>query len=348
MFIDQARIFVRAGDGGNGVCSFRREKFVPRGGPDGGDGGNGGDVVLVATRQLTTLEDHRYQQHYEATPGGAGQGSNRHGRNGTPVKIRVPIGTQIWDDQTDEVLADLTAEGESFVAAKGGRGGRGNARFATSTNRAPRQFENGTPGEQRVLRLELKLLADVGLVGLPNAGKSTLIAVLSGAHPKIANYPFTTLRPHLGVVTWGEHRSFVMADIPGLIEGAHAGKGLGHQFLRHIERTSFLLHLVDVSEMATVDPVDAFEVLRQELGSYDPSLPTKPFAVVGTKIDTEGAGAHRHQLEAYCRDRALRFFAISAATREGLDELVPAIGQTVDAARQPCESKFSPVPNASS
>ncbi|MGH7259001.1 MAG: Obg family GTPase CgtA, partial [Nitrospiraceae bacterium] len=231
-FVDQVRIFVKAGNGGDGICSFRREKYVPRGGPDGGDGGNGGHVLFVASHRLTTLLDLRFQKHYEANSGGYGEGSNRHGANGTDVVVPVPVGTMMFDDTTQEVLADLKSEGEQWVAAKGGRGGRGNSHFATSTNRVPTHFETGTAGEERWLRLELKLLADVGLVGFPNAGKSTLIAAISSARPRIANYPFTTLTPNLGVVRWTEEHSFVVADIPGLIEGAHEGKGLGGQFLR--------------------------------------------------------------------------------------------------------------------
>jgi len=336
MFVDQVRIFVKAGQGGDGVSSFRREKYVPHGGPDGGDGGNGGSVVMVASRRLTTLLDLRYQQQYQAKAGGSGQGSNKHGRTAPDIIIQVPIGTVIVDDETGDLLADLTREEQSCIVAHGGRGGRGNARFATSTNRVPTRFEPGTPGEERWLRLELKLLADVGLVGFPNAGKSTLIAAVSSAHPKIADYPFTTLTPNLGVVPWGNDRSFVVADIPGLIEGAHEGKGLGLQFLRHIERTSFLLHLVDISEWASEDPITSFEVLRKELASYDASLKAKPFAVVGTKLDIKGDERRLEQLRAYCKKRRLRFFAISSATREGLETLVSFVGKQVDSMRVPC------------
>ncbi|MBI4401355.1 MAG: GTPase ObgE [Nitrospirae bacterium] len=336
LFIDEVRIFVKAGRGGDGVCSFRREKYVPHGGPDGGDGGDGGNVVVVASRRLTTLLDLRYQQQYLAKGGGPGEGSNRHGRTAPDVTIHVPVGTVIIDEATDEIMADLTADGQSHVVARGGRGGRGNTRFATSTNRVPTQFEPGTPGEERWLRLELKLLADVGLVGFPNAGKSTLIAAISSAHPKIADYPFTTLTPNLGVVSWGEDRSFVVADIPGLIEGAHEGKGLGFQFLRHIERTSFLLHLVDISEWAPEDPVASFETLRKELGAYDPSLNSRPFAVVGTKLDIKGNGQRLDRLRAYCKRHRHRFFPISSVTREGLDTLVHFVGQQVASLRVPC------------
>ncbi|MEW6542656.1 MAG: GTPase ObgE [Nitrospirota bacterium] len=336
LFVDEVRIFVKAGKGGDGVCSFRREKYVPHGGPDGGDGGRGGNVTVAASRRLTTLLDLRYQQQYEAKAGGAGEGSNRHGRNGTDVIVRVPVGTVIADDETGEILADLTADGQDCLVARGGRGGRGNSHFATPTNRVPTHFEHGQPGEARWLRLELKLLADVGLVGFPNAGKSTLIAALSSARPKIADYPFTTLTPNLGVVSWGEDRSFVVADIPGLIEGAHEGKGLGLQFLRHVERTSFLLFLIDISEWAAEDPVRSLETLRNELASYDESLPAKPFAVVGTKLDIKGDEARLNRLRTYCKRHRLRFFPISAVTRQGLEELTTYVGQQVGSLRTPC------------
>ena len=339
MFVDQVRIYVQAGRGGDGVCSFRREKYVPHGGPDGGDGGDGGDIVMVASRRLTTLLDLRYQQQYQANAGGAGEGSNRHGRTAPDVTVHVPVGTVVMDDETGEVLTDLTADGQSHVVARGGRGGRGNARFATSTNRVPTQCEPGTAGEARWLRLELKLLADVGLVGFPNAGKSTLIAAISAARPKIADYPFTTLTPNLGVVAWQEDRSFVVADIPGLIEGAHEGKGLGFQFLRHIERTSFLLHLVDISEWAPGDPVQSLDVMRKELAAYDPTLQDKPFAVVGTKLDVAGHTDRLERLESYCRRRRIRFFAVSAVTRQGLEALVQFAGKKVDALRAACATK---------
>jgi GTP-binding protein len=339
MFVDQVRIHVKAGRGGDGVVSFRREKYVPRGGPDGGDGGHGGNVLVVASQRLTTLLDLRYQQQYQAESGSPGEGSNRHGRTGADITIAVPVGTVIADDETGEVVVDLTQDGQSCIAAHGGRGGRGNTHFATSTNRVPTQAEAGTPGDDRWLRLELKLLADVGLVGFPNAGKSTLIAAVSSARPKVADYPFTTLVPNLGVVSWTEDRSFVVADIPGLIEGAHEGKGLGFQFLRHVERTSFLLHLVDISEWAPDEPVTSFEVMRRELAAYNPALEGKPFAVVATKTDIKGTGARLEQLQAYCQERGLRFFAISAATREGLDTVVTFIGKQVDALKAACATR---------
>ena len=321
MFIDHAKIFVRSGNGGNGGCSFRREKFVPHGGPDGGDGGNGGSVVATASTRVTTLLDLKYQRHYEAESGAPGQKANRHGRTGADVTITVPVGTVIRHAETNELLADLVTPEQRVIVAKGGKGGKGNARFATSTNRAPRTFEEGTPGEELHLDLELKLLADVGLVGFPNAGKSTLISTLSAARPEIADYPFTTLQPHLGVVPMGEYDSFVMADIPGLIQGAHRGKGLGHQFLKHIQRTRFLLYLIDVSDWTTDDPVNTLRVLREELSAFDRTLGQRAFAVVGTKIDTQGNGQRRRDIEGYCRDQQMTFFPISSATREGLDTL---------------------------
>ncbi|WP_447977603.1 GTPase ObgE [Candidatus Nitrospira bockiana] len=338
MFVDQVRIFVKAGAGGDGACSFRREKYVPRGGPDGGDGGHGGNIIVAASRQLTTLLDLRYQQHYTAKSGGRGEGSNRHGKTAPDVVIKVPVGTIVYDDETGQQLTDLTQDGQSHVVALGGRGGRGNSHFATSTNRVPTHFEHGTPGEERWLRLELKLLADVGLVGFPNAGKSTFVAAVSAARPKIADYPFTTLTPNLGVVSWDDDRSFVIADIPGLIEGAHEGKGLGFQFLRHIERTLFLLHLIDISEWAGEDPIMSFEVMRKELEAYNAALVRKPFAVVGTKVDIKGDGTRLAALRAYCRGRQIRFFPVSAVTREGLTGLIQFVGKQIDTMRMRCET----------
>ena len=339
MFVDEVRITVTAGRGGDGICSFRRELFVPRGGPDGGDGGKGGHVVFIASHRLTTLLDLRYQKHYEAKAGDAGGASNCSGRSGEDVTVALPVGTIVYDDQTGEVLADLVTEGQTVIIAKGGRGGRGNANFATPTNRVPTKCTLGTEGEVRNLRLELKLLADVGLVGFPNAGKSTLIAAISSARPKIGDYPFTTLIPNLGVVRWGSDRSFVVADIPGLIEGAHEGKGLGFQFLRHIERTAFLLHLIDVSEWAPEEPVVSFEIMRQELAAYDEALNSRPFAIVATKIDISGSSDRFAQLQSYCRRRKYTCLPISAATREGLDTLVAFVGKQVDSLRKtPCET----------
>src|SRR5713226_3530867 len=285
MFIDRIKIRVQGGNGGNGVTAFRREKFVPRGGPSGGDGGRGGDVFVVADSSLNTLLHLRYNPQHIADRGRHGEGSNRSGHDGDDHIIRVPVGTQIFDANSGELLFDLAQDGARWLAAHGGRGGFGNSHFATSTNRAPRYHQTGTAGEERDLQLELKLLADVGLVGFPNAGKSTLISTVSAARPKIADYPFTTLTPNLAIVRWGEKGSFAVADIPGIIEGAHEGRGLGFQFLRHIERTSFFLHMIDVSEWAPEEPVKSFEIMRQELAAYDEPITTRPFAVVATKID---------------------------------------------------------------
>ena len=340
MFVDEALITVRAGKGGDGICSFRREMFVPRGGPDGGDGGHGGSVVFAASTRLTTLLDLRYQKHYEAEDGRAGGASNCTGRTGKDTVVTLPVGTIVYDDQTGEVLADLVADGDTEIIARGGRGGRGNSNFATSTNRVPTKCTLGTAGEERSLRLELKLLADVGLVGFPNAGKSTLISVISSATPKIADYPFTTLTPHLGVVRWGSDRSFVVADIPGIIEGAHDGKGLGFQFLRHIERTAFLLHLIDVSEWAPDEPVISFEIMRQELAAYDEALSDRPFAVLATKIDISGACDRLTQLQTYCKRHQYTCLPVSSATREGLDDVITFVGSQVDRLRKtPCETR---------
>ena len=338
MFVDEVRIRITAGRGGDGSCSFRREKFVPRGGPDGGDGGDGGNVVFEASSRMTTLLDLRYQKHYEAEVGRQGGAANCSGRCGEDVVVLLPVGTVIFNDETNEVMADLVAPGQRFVAAHGGHGGRGNNHFATPTNRTPTEFELGTEGEVRSLRLELKLLADVGLVGFPNAGKSTLISVISAARPKIADYPFTTLVPNLGIVRWGEKGSFAVADIPGIIEGAHEGKGLGLRFLRHIERTSFLLYLIDVSEWAPEEPVNTFKVMRQELAAYDEPITARPFAIVATKIDAAGDGARLRELQKYCKRHRYPCLQISAATREGLTELVNYVGQQVTQLRAtPCE-----------
>ena len=287
---------------------------------------------------MTTLLDLRYQKHYEAEVGRQGGAANCSGRTGEDVVVVLPVGTVIYDDQTGDVLADLVTAGQRFVAAHGGHGGRGNNHFATPTNRTPTEFELGTEGEAKSLRLELKLLADVGLVGFPNAGKSTLISVISAARPKIADYPFTTLVPNLGIVRWAEKGSFAVADIPGIIEGAHEGKGLGLRFLRHIERTSFLLYMVDVSEWAPEEPVKSFEVMRQELAAYDEPITARPFAVVATKIDAAGDGARLRELQKYCKRHRYLCLAISAATREGLAELVNYVGQQVAQLRAtPCE-----------
>jgi len=325
MFIDEVRIYVKAGDGGNGCLAFRREKYVPRGGPSGGDGGRGGDVWLVANEHVNTLLHLRYNPEHKGERGRHGEGSNRTGHEGHSVDVQVPVGTVVWDDATGERLFDFTAPGQRFLAAKGGRGGKGNARFATSTHQAPTEHEPGKPGEERRLRLELKLLADVGLVGFPNAGKSTLISRISAARPKIADYPFTTLEPQLGVVKLDDFTSFVVADIPGLIEGAHLGAGLGIQFLRHIERTRLLAHLVDVSEASGRDPTQDFETVMQELASFSEDLAAKPMIVVATKMDAAQDPARVESLRSLAQDRGLPFFAISSVTGQGLDELKRAM-----------------------
>jgi GTP-binding protein len=334
MFIDRAKIHVQGGDGGNGVTAFRREKFVPRGGPSGGDGGRGGDVVLVADASLNTLLHLRYNPRHVADRGLHGEGSNRSGREGADSTVRVPVGTQIFDAETGDLLHDLNRDGDRWLAARGGRGGFGNAHFTSSTNRAPRYHQSGSKGEERELQLELKLLADVGLVGFPNAGKSTFISTVSAAKPKIADYPFTTLEPHLGVVDLGDFRTFVIADIPGLIEGAHAGAGLGDRFLRHIERTKLLLHLVDVSSLSASVPgretVADYTTVNRELESYNPDLATRPQFVVATKIDALDEPERLETLKAQAAADDKPFFAISSATGEGVRELVNAVAAKLD------------------
>lgn len=329
-FIDYVEIHVKAGDGGRGCISFRREKYVPKGGPDGGDGGRGGHIIFKATKELNTLLDLRYQREYKAERGDHGKGSNKHGRDGEDRTVLVPVGTTIKDIEADVIIADLDYDGAELIAAKGGRGGLGNSHFATPTRQAPKFAQPGESGEEKQLAIELKLLADVGLVGLPNAGKSTLISVISAAKPKIADYPFTTLVPNLGVVKPEGFRSFVVADIPGLIEGAHMGAGLGFQFLRHVERTSILLHLVDVSDILTTDPVDDFEKINRELVLYNPELLNKPMAVAGTKLDIAHDKTRLNRFEEYCRDKSLDFFPISSVTGEGIQKLVRYLSRKVD------------------
>ncbi|HEX3891359.1 MAG TPA: GTPase ObgE [Terracidiphilus sp.] len=330
MFIDEAKIRVKAGDGGNGCMAFRREKFVPRGGPSGGDGGRGGDVVMEASQRHNTLIHFRYNPEHKAQRGEHGMGSNCTGLDGNSTVLQVPVGTALYDQLTGELVHDFQIPDERLIVAKGGRGGRGNQHFATSTHQAPREHELGRAGEERQYRLELKLLADVGLVGYPNAGKSTLIARISAAKPKIADYPFTTLEPNLGVVSVGEdpHRqSFVVADVPGLIEGAHLGQGLGTQFLRHIERTSLLVHLVDVSDASgRPDPVEDFKVINNELASFGSGLAEKPMMVAATKIDAANPDKLK-KLAAHAKRRKLEFHAISAVTGAGIDELKWAIAK---------------------
>jgi GTP-binding protein len=330
MFIDRAKIHVQGGDGGNGVTAFRREKFVPRGGPSGGDGGRGGDVILVADASLNTLLHLRYNPRHVAARGLHGEGSNRSGHTGEDSMVHVPVGTQIFDAETGELLKDLNHDGDRWLAARGGRGGFGNAHFTSSTNRAPRYHQSGSKGEERELQLELKLLADVGLVGFPNAGKSTFISTVSAARPRIADYPFTTLEPHLGVVDLGDFRTFVIADIPGLIEGAHAGAGLGDRFLRHIERTKLLLHLVDVSSVSGREPVADYETVNRELASYNPELALRPQFVVATKIDALDEPERLESLKVRAQEDQKPFFAISSATGAGVRELVNAISAKLD------------------
>jgi GTP-binding protein len=322
MFVDEVEIFVQGGDGGAGCVSFRREKFVPRGGPDGGDGGDGGSVVLLAHASITTLLDFRYQRHYQAERGQHGQGAHKQGASGADTVLRVPVGTAVWDRDEAAPLGDLAAPGAQLLVARGARGGRGNARFATSTNRAPRRADLGRHGQGRWIRLELRLLADVGVVGFPNAGKSTLVARVSAAKPKIGDYPFTTLVPTLGIVRVDEARSFVIADLPGLIPGAAEGKGLGHRFLRHTERTRLLIHLVDLDPATGRDPLDDYRVIQAELASYSLDLARRPQVVAGNKADLPGARERGRALEALCAGAGLPFHAISAATGLGLRELM--------------------------
>jgi GTPase len=328
MFIDEVRAYVKAGDGGNGCLAFRREKFVPRGGPSGGDGGRGGDVVFVASPHHNTLLHFRFNPEHKAERGRHGEGSNRTGRDGHSIEVPVPVGTLVFDASTGELLHDFTQPGETFVVAKGGRGGRGNQHCATAVHQAPTEHETGRPGEEKHLRLELKLLADVGLVGFPNAGKSTLISRISAAKPKIADYPFTTLEPNLGVVQFGD-RSFVVADIPGLIEGAHEGHGLGIQFLRHVERTRLLVHLVDASEFSGRDPAHDFDVIMSELGSFSDDLIHKPMLVVASKIDVAQDPGRVAAIEAKAAEANLPFLKISSVTGEGIEQLKARMAEAV-------------------
>ena len=345
MFIDEAKIRVKAGDGGNGCVAFRREKFVPRGGPSGGDGGNGGDVIMESSERHNTLVHFRFNPEYKAQRGRHGEGSNKTGREGADVLLKVPVGTILYDDDTGEKVHDFSHPDERIIVAKGGRGGRGNARFATPVHRAPREHEDGRPGEERNFRLELKLLADVGLVGYPNVGKSTLISRISAARPKIADYPFTTLQPNLGVVVVGkepEEKSFVVADIPGLIEGAHTGSGLGMQFLRHIERTRLLVHLVDVSDgSGRPDPVKDFEVIMGELESFGAKLEEKPMLVAASKIDVANKDKLA-KLKRFCKKQGLEFFPVSAVTGKGIEELKYAMAEKVEEVRRQASTEVLP------
>ena len=332
-FVDYAKIHVKAGDGGRGCVSFRREKYIPRGGPDGGDGGRGGHVVIEATNKLNTLLDQKYKREYKADRGQHGMGKKMHGKNGEDLIIPVPVGTVIREADQNEIIADLDADGSYYIAAKGGRGGLGNAHFATPVRKAPRFAQPGEEGEERWLILELKLLADVGLIGLPNAGKSTLISVISSARPKIADYPFTTLVPNLGAVKLEDFRSFVVADIPGLIEGAHKGAGLGFHFLRHVERTSILLHLIDVSVMSTGDPVESYKMINMELKLYSRSIIDKHQAIVATKLDVADK-KRLDRLRRYCKTNGIDFLSISAVTGKGIKELLTYLSVKVEAKRK--------------
>ncbi|RZU41732.1 GTPase ObgE [Edaphobacter modestus] len=332
MFIDEAKIRIKAGDGGNGCMAFRREKFVPRGGPSGGDGGHGGDILMTSSLSHNTLVHFRFNPEHKSGRGEHGMGSNMSGHAGDPLLLQVPIGTLVYDEDTGELVHDFTRPNETVVVARGGRGGRGNQHFATSTHQAPREHELGRPGEERHLRLELRLLADAGLVGYPNVGKSTLISRLSAARPKIANYAFTTLEPNLGVVKvgdWPHEQSFTIADLPGLIEGAHLGAGLGVQFLKHIERTSVIVHLVDVSDASgRPDPVDDFKVITAELASFDPELPKRPTLLVASKADVANPDKLK-KLTTYAKRRKIPLYTISAVTGEGIEPLKYAIAAAV-------------------
>ena len=343
MFADEAKISIKAGDGGNGCVAFRREKYVPRGGPSGGDGGNGGDVYIEANPHDNTLLRYRYNREFKAGRGGHGEGSNCHGKSAQDLVLKVPVGTVVFDANTGEQLFDLTQPGQRVLAARGGHGGRGNGNphFVRPWHQAPREHEDGRPGEERSLRLELKLLADVGLVGFPNAGKSTLISRISAARPKIAAYPFTTLEPHLGVVsadpdaTPGQGRTFVVADVPGLIEGAHEGAGLGTRFLKHLERTRLIAHLVDTSDASDRDPIRDFEIIMHELAAFSPELAEKPMIVVATKLDATTDRAHLDELREFAAKRGLEFHAVSSATGDGIVELVRAMADALDRIPKP-------------
>jgi GTPase len=333
MFVDEAKIHLTGGKGGNGCMAFRREKYVPRGGPSGGDGGRGGTVYLASSEHCNTLLKFRYNREFTAERGRHGEGSNRHGKDGKDLVIDVPVGTVVYRDQTDDKLWDFSAPGQTFPAARGGRGGRGNAQFATSVNQAPRRVEPGESGENVMLRLELKLLADVGLVGFPNVGKSTLISRLSAARPRIADYPFTTLEPHLGVVGLDMDRSFVMADIPGLVEGAHEGRGLGMRFLKHIERTRVLIHMIDVAESTQRDPVEDYRVILSELESFSSELAKKPMLLVASRVDLAGTGERLERLRQFCQSHGAPLLEISAVTGLGLEELKRAAWSLLQKAR---------------
>jgi GTP-binding protein len=336
VFVDEAKIFLKAGDGGNGCVAFRREKYVPRGGPSGGDGGTGGSIYLAANPNDNTLLRYRYNREFRADRGRHGEGSNCTGHSGEDLILEVPVGTLAYDGETGETLADLSVAGQRVCVAHGGRGGRGNQHFAKPWHQAPREHEDGHPGQERHIRLELKLLADVGLVGFPNAGKSTLISVISAARPKIASYPFTTLEPNLGVVSADGApgralgRTFVVADLPGLIEGAHQGAGLGIRFLRHVERTRLLLQVIDTSDFTDADPVRSFEIIRSELVAFSAALGEKPMMVVASKLDATSDRSRQNALRVFAESRGLPFHSIAAATGEGVPELVRSVADALD------------------
>jgi len=334
-FIDKAKIYVKGGDGGNGCVAWRREKFVPLGGPAGGSGGKGGDVILQADSRLQTLLDFKYKKHFKAEKGQHGSGSNKHGKNAPDLIIKVPVGTVVKDAQTGELIADLKEEGQKVVVAKGGKGGKGNTMFKSATNQAPDYAEKGEKGEEKWLDLELKLIADVGIIGFPNAGKSTLISKLSKAKPKIADYPFTTLAPVLGVVDLGYGKALVLADIPGLIEGASEGAGLGHEFLRHIERTKALLHVIDVSDFREKEPLDAFEIINKEMEQYSPELTKKPQVVVGNKIDLLSDKDKLKEWEKQFKEKGYKFIPVSVLTGEGLDKLKEELNNIYENLNEP-------------
>ena len=356
MFVDEAKILVKAGGGGNGCVAFRREKFVPRGGPSGGDGGHGGSIYLQANPNDNTLLRYRYNREFKADRGRHGEGSNCTGHSGSDMILLVPVGTLAYDEQTGETIADLAVPGQRVLIAQGGRGGRGNQNFAKPWHQAPREHEDGAPGEERHLRLELKLLADVGLVGFPNAGKSTLISVISAARPKIANYPFTTLAPNLGVVNadggTGGHgtelgRTFVVADLPGLIEGAHLGAGLGIRFLRHVERTRLIVHLIDTSDSNVDDPVHSLQVINGELEAFSASLVEKPMIVVATKLDATTDRTRLEALRDFSKERNLEFHSISAVAGDGVKELVRSIADALDKIPRPAPETTLDLPATS-
>jgi GTP-binding protein len=337
MFIDEVSIFVKAGDGGDGAVAFRREKFVPRGGPAGGDGGSGGSIWFVADENLTTLLDYRFRKEFKVHKGENGSGRDRNGRGSDDVELRVPVGTIVREGPNGRMRYDLTKHGERVLAARGGRGGLGNMNYATATRQAPTFAQKGTAGEEKTVRLELRLLADAGLLGFPNAGKSTLISVISAARPKIAPYPFTTIVPNLGVVSYRDERSFVVADIPGLVEGAHEGLGLGHRFLRHVERCRVLVHMVDCGTEEQRDPVHDWEAINHELQLYSPNLASKAQIAVATKMDLPEAKERADALEAYLAAKNIPLFRISAVTRDGLQPVLDAVVHALDAAGPPVQ-----------